>query len=304
MGAPLIAVDWGTSSLRAALLDAAGRVLEERSAPQGILAVPPDGFPAVLAAACRGWEGAGARGVLMSGMVGSRQGWQEAAYCPCPAGFGDVAARLLRLPDLPPLGRVAIVPGLRCEHDGLPDVMRGEETQAFGALELLGLQDGLLLLPGTHSKWVQVRGGRIESFSTFMTGEVYGLLRRQSILARTLPESHDDELDRDAFLRGVGQAREAGSLLRSAFGVRTLALFESLPAAFLPSYLSGLVIGDELRLLQPAPAGGPVVLIGAPALTLRYELALQSRGIACRRVGPEATWRGLWAIARTVEDFA
>jgi 2-dehydro-3-deoxygalactonokinase len=192
-------------------------------------------------------------------------------------------------------GRLAIVPGLRCEQDGIPDVMRGEETQVLGALQLLGLQDALLVLPGTHSKWVRVASNRIEHFTTFMTGEFYALLRQHSILARTLPLD-DGGLDADAFKQGVALALRGGSLLRTAFSARTLSLFDRLPATALPSYLSGLVIGEELR-AQPLEAGMQVVLVGSDALTHRYELALAQRRVPVRRVGQDAAWRGLWAIA-------
>ena len=311
----LIAVDWGTSSLRAALLDEDGMPLEEHASSDGILSVAPGGFAAVLRGACERWVtgGDGDRPlILMSGMVGSRQGWREAVYCPCPAGFGDVARNLAWIEGgagAAGMERVAIVPGLSCEHGhiadqlhgrGVPDVMRGEETQVFGALGLLGIDSGLCVLPGTHSKWVRVRAGRIEGFHTYMTGEFYALLRRHSILARSLPDVEVD-LDEEAFTQGVARARGGRSLLQTAFSVRTLALFERLPANALAAYLSGLVIGEELRAQALANRGEPVILIGAPELTLRYELALNGSGLASRRIGPEATWRGLWAVARQLE---
>ena len=133
-----------------------------------------------------------------------------------------------------------------------------------------------------------------------MTGEFYALLRQHSILGRTLPET-DGELDEGAFRQGLAHARQCANLLHAAFSARTLALFDRMPATSLPSYLSGLVIGEELRSQQLDSTSQPVVIIGADALTLRYELALADRGIASRRVGSEATWRGLWAIARTLQ---
>lgn len=294
----LIAVDWGTSSLRGALLDANGRVLDEISAPAGILTVAPGGFEAVFRDHFGHWRSTGAL-TLIAGMAGSRQGWQEAPYCACPAGFADIASQLLWIE----AGRIALVPGLSCEEAGVPDVMRGEETQVFGALDLLGLDQAQLVLPGTHSKWVEVRAGKVVSFRTFMTGEVYALLRQQSILARTLPAG-DGDLDEDAFQRGVAHARASTSLLHAAFSVRTLSLFERMPPEALPSYLSGLVIGEELRAQSPGAASAPTVVIGAPALAARYQFALESSGVACRSVGSEATWRGLSALARQLPEFA
>jgi 2-dehydro-3-deoxygalactonokinase len=295
----LVALDWGTSSLRAARLGDRGRVLQERSMPQGILNVPPGGFPAVFQDACGDWMRDAGAFALLGGMVGSRQGWLEAPYCACPAGFADIASRLAWIEP----GRVAIVPGLSCEAQGVPDVMRGEETQVFGALELLDVDDGLFVLPGTHSKWVRVSARRIDSFSTFMTGEFYALLRQHSILARTLPQA-DGELDSQAFQRGVHYALQAGNLLQAAFSARTLSLFDRLPAAAMPSYLSGLVIGEELRSHQPSAAEAPLVVIGSPALAQRYELALQVLGARVQTIGSQATWRGLWAIAQTLENGA
>jgi 2-dehydro-3-deoxygalactonokinase len=296
---PVVAIDWGTSTLRAARLDEQGRVLEERSFARGILTVPPGGFAHVFESVCGDWMKAGRALALISGMAGSRQGWLEAPYCPCPAGFDDIAAQLAWLEP----GRVAIVPGLCCEAQGVPDVMRGEETQVFGAMALLGVDTGSFVLPGTHSKWVRVADGRIESFSTFMTGEFYALLRQHSILARTLPEA-DGELDEAAFVRGLEHALQSGNLLHAAFSARTLSLFDRLPAAATPSYLSGLVIGEELRSQELRGHSQPVTVVASQALAQRYELALKTIGAPAVQVGASATWRGLWAIAQSLEGVA
>lgn len=290
----LVAVDWGTSSLRAARIAADGTVLEERASSRGILTVAAGGFPQVLQDTCGDWL-AGDSLCLVSGMAGSRQGWREAPYVACPAGFAEVAAQLTWIEP----GRIALVPGQCCETRGVPDVMRGEEVQVFGALDLLGKRDAILVLPGTHSKRVHVEDRRIVAFTTFMTGEVYALLRQHSILARTLP-ADEPPLDEAAFTRGVLHAREAGGLLQAAFSARTLALFERMAQAALASYLSGLVIGEELR--AGAPSEEPLVLVGSTALTARYALALRTLGQEARALGPEAGWRGLHALARTLEQ--
>jgi len=291
---PLVAVDWGTTSLRAARIAPDGTVQEERASQRGILGVPAGGFPAVLDETCGDWLADPAALCLVSGMAGSRQGWREAPYCACPAGFAELAKALCWItPD-----RIALVPGLSCEVRGVPDVIRGEEVQVFGALALLGARDARIVLPGTHSKWVEVADGRVQSFATYMSGEVYALLRRHSILARTLPQD-DGELHEPAFVRGVRHAQDSGSLLHAAFSARTLALFERIPAQHMPSYLSGLVIGEELRVA--APRSRELVLVGSPALTLRYALALKQLGCASRSFGAEATWHGLHALARSLE---
>lgn len=298
---PLIALDWGTTSLRAARIAPDGTVVDERQlGEQGILHVPSGGFPAVFAQAIAGWPVTPATRVLACGMVGSRQGWLEAPYCPCPAGPAEIGGALAWIDDATPGVRLGIVPGLCTQDaDGVPDVLRGEETQVLGALALLGVRDGLFVLPGTHSKWLTVEAGRITGFATTMTGEVYGLLRHQSILARTLP-ADDGPLDVAAFTAGVRRAQTAGSLLRSAFGVRALSLFDGLPEAARPSYLSGLVIGEELR-TQATPGATPV-LVGSAALTERYALALDAMGLPSQRLDAAATWRGLWSLARALES--
>ena len=285
----LIAVDWGTSSLRGALLDDAGRVLEEKSAPLGILNVPNGDFAGVFASQFSVWMKPAGNLCLISGMAGSRQGWVEALYVACPAGPDELARHLHWIER----GRIAIVPGLKDEQGDVPDVMRGEEVQIFGAMRLAGLADGLFVLPGTHSKWATVRDGRITGFRTYMTGEFYGLLSQHSILARTLEA--DAPLDEAVFLRGLTRAGNGEGLLHNAFGVRALALFGRLSPTQSASYLSGLLIGQELR-GQKLQEGSEVIAIGAPALTARYALALGQRGASVRTFGAEATWAGLRAL--------
>lgn len=285
----MIAVDWGTSSLRGARLDPAGRVLEEKSAPLGILNVPNGDFAGTFAAQFGDWMKPAGSVCLISGMAGSRQGWVEAPYAACPAGPEELAKHLHWIEP----GRIAIVPGLSDEQGDVPDVMRGEEVQIFGAMRLANLTDGLFVLPGTHSKWATVRGGKVMGFRTFMTGEVYGLLARQSILARTLDA--EAPLDEAIFRRGVTEAGAGEGLLHNAFGVRALGLFGRLTPAQSASYLSGLLIGEELR-AQDLSSGVEVVAIGVPALTARYALALGQKGVRVRGFGAEATWAGLRAL--------
>ncbi|MET3493041.1 2-dehydro-3-deoxygalactonokinase [Variovorax boronicumulans] len=289
----LAAIDWGTSSLRGALLDANGKVLEERSDARGILKVPEGGFPAVLESLFGDWLRIEGTRCLISGMAGSKQGWVEAPYCACPAGRVEVGRKIIRIDTIPGV-HIAIVPGLSDEHDGVPDVMRGEEVQIFGAMSLTGLSEGLFVLPGTHNKWATVKNGRVAGFRTCMTGEFYALLSQHSILARTLDAAAP--LDEAAFLQGVTQSGNGQGLLHNAFGARTLALFERMPRQELSSYLSGVLIGEELR-TQSLHAVGEVVLIGSPALTERYALALRATGVATRTLGSEATWAGLYALS-------
>ena len=294
----LVGVDWGTSSLRVARLDDGGDVIEDRAFERGILTVPPGEFPSVLKQCCGDWI-AGDALVLVCGMAGSRGAWLEAPYARCPAGFSDVASHLAWVEP----GRVAIVPGLRCQARGTPDVMRGEETQVFGALRLLGLRDATLVLPGTHSKWVRVENQKITGFSTFMTGEFFALLRHHSILARTLP-AEDDTLVEPAFVRGLKQAQASGSLLNGAFTARSRSLVGDITQADGLSYLSGLLIGEELRAQALSAVHGKVVIVGSTVLAERYALALRESGVDSIPLGSTATWHGLRAIAGTLEEKA
>jgi len=301
MSQRLLAIDWGSSALRGALLDADGRVLEERQAARGLLTIEPGGFPAVFDAHFGDWMREPGTRCLMAGMVGSRQGWAEAPYCACPAGLDEIVAALAPVHDATGAAGadIAIVPGVSCERTGVPDVMRGEEIKVLGALELLGVDAAEILMPGTHSKWASVAGGRIRRFATAMSGEFYALLREHSILARTLP-ADEEGFDAEAFDRGVDRALQGEGLLQTAFSVRTLALFERLPPRAGASYLSGLVIGEELR-GRPLEGVDEVVLIGAPRLAERFERTLCRIGRRVRRFGEEAAWRGLWAVQRRRE---
>lgn len=289
----MIAVDWGTSSLRAYHLDAAGTVLAQRSAAVPLLDCQGR-FAEVLAGQLDGW---GDGLVVMAGMVGSRNGWQEVPYAPCPAGLDDISRHLqaVAAPTLPGR-RVLIAPGLAHRAEGsAPEVMRGEETQLMGLLDRLeGTGPHTLCLPGTHSKWITVEHGRVTGFRTAMTGELFAMLSRHSLLGALMEKGAAD--DEAAFARGLAQARQPGGLPHHLFSVRTLGLFGELPAAASSSYLSGLLIGHELAGL--APAAGPVHLIGGAALTRRYERALQARGLDTRCHAESLTARGLYRLAQ------
>ena len=296
----LVAIDWGSSALRGARLDRQGRVLEQRSFAHGVLTLAAGEFAAVFDASFADWTGPDGAVCLVSGMAGSKQGWREAPYCACPAGFGDLAAQLTWIDLGAQRAPLAIVPGLSCEHacvlpglQSIPDVMRGEEVQIFGAMQLTGLRDGVFVLPGTHNKWAQVADGRVTGFRTSMSGEVFALLSQHSILARSI--AHDAPPDPAAFALGVQRAGQGGGLLHHAFGARTLSLFSRMTGAALNNYLSGLVIGEELS-AQALVAGTEVVLIGAPGLTQRYAQALALYGVSARALDDQATWAGLFAL--------
>ena len=288
----LIGLDWGTTSCRAYLIGADGEVLDRVADGPGILKVENGAFGAVLEVMVGTWP---ALPVILSGMIGLRQGWQEAPYAKCPAGADDIVKALARIK----WGELtcALIPGLSTENDGMPDVIRGEETQILGALALSAQADGLFLLPGTHSKWVEVRNDRIVSFRTFMTGEVFGALKDHTILGRLMS---DGVPNTDAFARGVGEGAalgSAGALLNRVFATRTYGLMDKLPAAALSDYLSGLLIGAEVA-EATRQATSAITVIASPALAQRYTNALRLLGHQSALASPDCAAAGHWRIAR------
>jgi 2-dehydro-3-deoxygalactonokinase len=291
----LVALDWGTTALRAYLLGTGGAPVEERAEPWGITRLPEGGFAAAYRRITEGWP---ALPAIASGMVGSAHGWVEAPYVRCPARVADLAAALVSVPG----GEwtLHVVPGLLADADR-PDVMRGEETQIAGALERCPelAADALLVLPGTHSKWVRLDGTRVTGFTTAMTGELYGLLLRDSILARLATGAPGPEVT-DAFVRGLeteaarGDERGLPALL---FTARTHVLAGLLEPEHVADYVSGLLIGAEVRHGLRSTPGGVVALCGPPSTTDRYRAALERGGASVRVVPEGAAVRGLWRVA-------
>ena len=295
----LLALDWGTSSARAYRLDAAGTVLAERSAALGIQQVRDGAFAAALAALLGDWSTIDAPR-LACGMIGSRQGWVEAPYLECPADLDALAASIAWTPER----TLAIVPGVTCRDDGgVPDVMRGEETQILGALGV-GRDRRLAVLPGTHSKWVCVENGRILGFATYMTGELYAVLLGHSILGRMAQgKSPSANAPGTAFDRGLARGLGPGGLAHDIFGARTLALAGELAATDVGEWLSGLLVGREIRDARTWAAShgcdaDRASVIGNDELTARYARALAEAGMVAERAPAGAAARGLWAIAR------
>ncbi len=294
----LLALDWGTTALRAWRVAADGTVLERRREPWGILSLPDGGYPAAFDAITEGWRADGIPAIAC-GMVGSRNGWREVDYLSLPLDLQRLAGSLATVPCS--AGVLHLVPGLL--DPARPDVMRGEETEAVGVLDSLGHPGGeiLLVMPGTHSKWVRVSDRIIASFATFMTGELFALLCRHSILGQGIPsagEAIEPAAARDdAFRDGVRAAASEG-LAGRLFSTRALMLTGGLPAALVPDYLSGLLIGEEL--LRAGEAGPPpdrVVLVGDAALTRRYALAFEFLGRLVPVEVEAASVRGLHRLA-------
>lgn len=289
----IIAVDWGTSSFRAFRVEN-GVVADSVSGPHGILSPASADRAAFLKGMIGPWLPAP---VVMSGMIGSRQGWKEAPYARCPASAADIAQAALRWSE-PGIGEVTLMPGVMTEHaDGMPDVMRGEETQVFGALAALGRDSGLFVTPGTHSKRITVEAGRITGFRSFMTGEVFAALRDHTILSRLMSEG---EPGGEGFRRGVAAARgldSPGALLGAVFGARTFGLFDKLPGHELADYLSGLLIGAEL--LSALGDAEEAVVIGSDALVERYVSAAAALDRTLVKAPADCVPRGQAALVAT-----
>ncbi len=252
-------------------------------------------FGPVLAASIGEWLADGALPILMSGMIGSRQGWVEAPYAATPAGLADLASALAPVPFN--AAEVSIVPGLMTRHDDRHDVIRGEETQIFGALAHLGVGEGRFLLPGTHSKWVVVEGGKVVRFATYMTGEIFAAARDHTILGRLMHESKRSDA---AFAKGVALGASPGgpgALLSRLFAVRTAGLFSTLQGEELTDYLSGLLIGAEMADAVTADRHA-VGVIASESLAERYHTAAEILGVRADVVPADCIAAGYAAIAR------
>jgi 2-dehydro-3-deoxygalactonokinase len=298
----LIGVDWGTTSMRLWRFAPTGEIIDRTRSDQGILKVEGAGFREVL-------EGIVGEGdapnvpILMSGMIGSRQGWIEAPYVSCPADIATLANHLTPVPgDI----NAHIVGGVALrDADGRRDVMRGEETQILGLR--LGGEPQLIVLPGTHCKWVLIEDGQIRDFVTFMTGEMYQALRRHTILARLMPDS-DPSMNVAAVERSFawglaacldGEAR----LMQSLFSLRARGLFDEMAPELAPAALSGLLIGAEIGeglalsrrwgLAEIAP-----LIVGGDILVERYQTAFRQAGISTTAGNEDAAALGLWRIAQ------
>ena len=317
MQAQLIALDWGTTSLRAYLLGPAGQVQNMRSLACGIMQLPTatrhiagqpcvDGFELAFDEACGDWLDANPGiPVIACGMVGSAQGWREAPYRTTPASLKALSTALQTVRSMRGVD-VHIVPGV-IQHSTLPNVMRGEETQVLGVMHSQpNLNDCLIGLPGSHSKWVQVQDGYLVHFDTFMTGELYAAACEHTILGRT--QQHSGQFDGAAFERGVRLALSPdGQLgpLSTLFSARTLGLTGQLTPTQQPDYVSGLLIGHEVSALsravrqcrgdKPLPA---IILIGNAQLCQRYQRALNTCGFADVSQAEQATEQGLWHLAK------
>lgn len=299
-----IAIDWGSTHLRAYAMTQDNQLLNEKTSSQGMGSLTPTAFEPALLSLIADWlppVSAGSHtdqpvSVIACGMVGARQGWQEAPYqqVPCqPISTSDMISVSTQDHRID----VKILAGV-CQSEPA-DIMRGEETQIAGLIAETQLTTGTVCLPGTHSKWVTFNDGEIEHFATYMTGEVFSLLSQQSMLRHTVSS---DDWDEAAFIEGVTHSIEKPEdLLSNCFRLRARDLLQDLAAASARSHLSGLIIGAELAGAQALFSGRPIALIGEPVLSDLYAQALHSLDISSHIFDPkQLTLQGLTQAYQTL----
>jgi 2-dehydro-3-deoxygalactonokinase len=291
--AAYVAVDWGTSSFRLWLIDRAGEVLGERRSDEGMMAAGKPGFAAVLQSHLDAVGAAPALPVIICGMAGARQGWVEAGYVDTPAPLATILKQAVAVPGQD--RDIRILPGIAQRDRKAPDVMRGEETQLLGALGLDAAGDALVCMPGTHSKWVSVRGGTVARFATFMTGELFSAVSRETILSHAVAGA-DEAQDVDAFKSAVMAAFERPALAANLlFQVRSGQLLHGGTASSAREKISGTLIGLELAggLAGGVPKAG-IALVASGRLQMLYQLAFDTVAVSVRSIGAEeAVRRGL-----------
>ena len=300
MPKPFLAVDWGTTNCRAWRVGADGQVEARREFPLGVAKLQPGEAARRFQDEVRPALEAEELPALLCGMIGSNLGWAAVPYLEAPASLGDLVRALYRVEAPGP--PVAIVPGVRCRRlDGAPDVMRGEETPVFGwAAQDPARRRGSWVVhhPGTHAKWILLQDGRLERFVTAMSGELFDVLSRHSVL-RSQPEDPDDPA---AFDLGLQAAADGGALAARLFTARSRVVGGDLPAASARSYLSGLLIGAEVAALPKllgAPGDAPTAIVGDDRLCALYARAFAARGVAASvDDGDEASLAGLSSIMK------
>lgn len=295
-----VAVDWGTSSFRLWLIDRAGAVLAERRSDEGMLVAAKAGFAGVLQAHLAAVAAPAALPVLVCGMAGAKTGWVEAGYVATPAPLAAILDQAVRVPDA--VRDVRILPGIAQRDAKAPDVMRGEETQLLGALGLHAKDEALVCMPGTHSKWVRVKDGIVTRFSTFMTGELFGAVSRETILSLAVAGAAEAE-DIASFKAAVQAAHDAPAFAANLlFGVRARQLLFGGTPAQARETLSGTLIGVELAAgLSGAMPKQGITLIASGRLANSYRHAFEALSVTVTSIdADEAVRRGLSMAAAAI----
>ena len=298
-----IAIDWGTSNVRAWGVGTSDTTVFERRSDAGMGTLEPKQYPAVLDALLGDAVPADATGidVMICGMTGARQGWAEAPYLDTPADLRQLGSQATIPPNTDSRFAPRILAGVCQKTPGEEDVMRGEETQVLGFLDSNPGYRGVLCMPGTHSKWVRVEDFTITGFSTVMTGELFEALRCHTILRHT---SSAEESDEEGFLAGLDKSLERPEALTgNLFAVRAASLLAGREPAWLTGYLSGLLIGAEIAANRTQIGESRLPLIGAPKLCGLYAMALGRAGFESEVVDATgATLAGLARARRHLRD--
>ena len=291
----MVAVDWGTTRFRLSALQSNGEIASTLTTTAGIGSVSGRNFEAYLLGQMAALDvHPGDCEVLLCGMIGSNIGWADTGYIECPASPANVVGRLVAAPSRQL--KAAIVPGLKCTSPlGEPDVMRGEETQLLGWLSDAAedQQSGTLLcLPGTHTKWVQIEKGVVTHFNTSLTGELFAHLCSHSILIRG--EQHPND---NAFADGLERGFRTPAISQTLFSTRSRVLLNTMPETGARDYLSGLLIGADVKSAVELWKPSAAVVIGGEAIANLYATALRGLSVDAAVVdGARMAVRGLWEI--------
>ncbi|WP_017446804.1 2-dehydro-3-deoxygalactonokinase [Gayadomonas joobiniege] len=267
-----LALDWGTTNFRAFAFDVNGKVIAEKQAPMGLLQISDGQFAHSLANLLNEWISQyQTLPIIMAGMVGSAQGWHPVEYCAAPVDLSEIQKHYFEF-NLPWGAKAKIVPGVSfLAENGMYDVMRGEEVQLFGLQQIARQHNMQAVFPGTHSKQVVIKNGKIVRFETYMTGELFSILNNHSLLGRGLPKQISCE---KSFLKGVALGQNQG-LSHLIFAARTSRLFNQVADTAVADFLSGVMIGYESQFIN----ADTIYLVGGEALEKRYRLACESRQI-------------------------
>ena len=299
-----VAVDWGTSSFRLWLIARDGSVLAERRSGEGMTTAARTGFMEVLSSHLSAIAAPEGLPVLVCGMAGAKQGWVEAGYLDTPAALADIPAAAVRIPGVD--ADIRILPGLAQRDAMAPDVMRGEETQLLGAAGELGDGAHLVCMPGTHSKWVRLSGGKVEGFSTFMTGELFEAIPKNTTLSHAIAEAGPISGDNPAFRAAVSRMVANPALATNQiFTVRAGSLIAGLSPVDAKARLSGTMIGLEIAgALSLVAEGTPIALVVSGGLGELYKEALAAAGLSASVIDADIAVRhGLAAGARALWSF-
>ena len=264
-------IDWGTSNFRALLLDENFKEIDSITTSDGMLSLEKEEFYPYIKKTLAKWLDKDLK-IYMSGMVGSQNGWLETKYALCDVSLDDLSKDLVKIPNIE--DNIYIVPGVKSEKNNSIDLMRGEEVQIFGAIEKMQMNDGFFILPGTHSKWVEIKDKKIVNFKTNMTGEVFNLMSTNSILEKSIKST---ELNSVAFDKGAELSLSGGGLLNHMFQARAQA--NDIGDDGVYSFLSGIVIGAEIKQMNSVFNPKEVVIIGTLTLNDLYKSILSKYNI-------------------------